>query len=121
MQVYGILLKGLIVLLFAWLIRKVIAHILNKPYVFSLFLHLYPALSVVWLKTFTFMHLADTFIQSDLQCIQVIHFCQYLIHNLCAANAMHYHWATGKPVRWQVRYINIRNPYTQEHWIHIDS
>ncbi len=24
--------------------------------------------------TFTFMHLADTFIQSDLQCIQAIHF-----------------------------------------------
>ncbi len=24
--------------------------------------------------TFTFMHLADAFIQSDLQCIQVIHF-----------------------------------------------
>ncbi len=24
--------------------------------------------------TFTFMHLADTFIQSDLQCIQTIHF-----------------------------------------------
>ncbi len=29
--------------------------------------------------TFTFMHLADAFIQSDLQCIQVIHlFCQYV-------------------------------------------
>ncbi len=29
--------------------------------------------------TLTFMHLADTFIQSDLQCIQVIHFlCQYV-------------------------------------------
>ncbi len=29
--------------------------------------------------TFTFMHLADTFIQSDLQCIQAIHlFCQYV-------------------------------------------
>ncbi len=26
---------------------------------------------------FTFMHLADAFIQSDLQCIQAIHFCQY--------------------------------------------
>ncbi len=26
------------------------------------------------LITFTFMHLADAFIQSDLQCIQVIHF-----------------------------------------------
>ncbi len=26
----------------------------------------------------TFMHLADAFIQSDLQCIQVIHFFQYV-------------------------------------------
>jgi len=25
-------------------------------------------------KTFTFMHLADVFIQSDLHCIQAIHF-----------------------------------------------
>ncbi len=44
--------------------------------------------------TFTFMHLADAFIQSDLQCIQAIHFfCQYVFpgnrtHNFCAANAM---------------------------------
>ncbi len=34
--------------------------------------------------TFTFMHLADTFIQSDLQSIQV----NSRTHNLCAANAM---------------------------------
>ncbi len=27
---------------------------------------------------FTFMHLADAFIQSDLQCIQVIHIYQYV-------------------------------------------
>ncbi len=27
---------------------------------------------------FTFMHLADAFIQSDLQCIQPIHFYQYM-------------------------------------------
>ncbi len=51
--------------------------------------------------TFTFMHLADAFIQSDLQCIQVIHLlsvCVFpgnLTHNLCAANAILYHWATG--------------------------
>ncbi len=33
--------------------------------------------------TFTFMHLADAFIQSDLQCIQAIHlYCQY-VHLLC--------------------------------------
>ncbi len=47
--------------------------------------------------TFTFMHLADAFIQSDLQCIRVIHlYCQYVFpenrtHNLCTANAMLYH------------------------------
>ncbi len=51
--------------------------------------------------TFTFMHLADAFIQSDLQCIQAIHFLSVHVfpgnrtHNLCAANAMLYHWATG--------------------------
>ncbi len=43
---------------------------------------------------FTFMHLADAFIQSDLQCIQAIHFLSVCVfpgkrtHNLCAANAM---------------------------------
>ncbi len=47
------------------------------------------------------MHLADAFIQSDLQCIQDIHLfsvCEFpgnWTHNLCAANAMLYHWATG--------------------------
>ncbi len=52
--------------------------------------------------TFTFMHLADAFIQSDLQCIQVIHFFVCYVCSLgiepttsCAANAMLYHWATG--------------------------
>ncbi len=49
------------------------------------------------------MHLADALSQSDLQCI--IHgytfFYQYVCslgiepHNLCAAHAMLYHWATG--------------------------
>ncbi len=30
-------------------------------------------------QSFTFMHLADAFIQSDLQCIQAIHlYCQYM-------------------------------------------
>ncbi len=44
--------------------------------------------------TFTFMHLADAFIQSDLQCIQAIHFLSVCVfpgnrtHNLCTANAM---------------------------------
>ncbi len=46
------------------------------------------------------MHLADAFIQSDLQCIQVIHLLSVHVfpgnwtHNLCAADAMLYHWAT---------------------------
>ncbi len=58
--------------------------------------------SVVFsLFTFTFTYLADAFIQSDLQCIQVIHvlsvhlFSGNRTHNLCAANAMLYHWNTG--------------------------
>ncbi len=48
--------------------------------------------------TFTFMHLADAFIQSDLQCIQAIRiFYQYVCFlgieptTFCAANAMLYH------------------------------
>ncbi len=49
------------------------------------------------------MHLADAFIQSDLQCIQAIHFfffismCSLGIEptTFCAANAMLYHWTTG--------------------------
>ncbi len=53
--------------------------------------------------TFTFMHLADAFIQSDLQCIQAIHFFYYQYvcslgiepMTFCAANAMLYHRATG--------------------------
>ncbi len=47
------------------------------------------------------LHLADAFIQSDLQCIQVIHLLSVCVfpgnwtHVLCAANTMLYHWATG--------------------------
>ncbi len=50
---------------------------------------------------FTFMHLADAFIQSNLQCIQAIHALSVHVfpgnwtHNLCTANTMLYHWATG--------------------------
>ncbi len=50
---------------------------------------------------FTFMHLSDAFIQSALQCIQVIHLLSVCVfagnwtHNLCDATAMLYHWATG--------------------------
>ncbi len=53
---------------------------------------------------YIFMHLADAFIQSDLQCIQAIHiFNQYVCSlgieptTFCAANTMLYHWATGTP------------------------
>ncbi len=49
----------------------------------------------------TFMHLADTFIQSDLQGIQAIHVLSVCVFpgnwthtTFCAANAMLYHWAT---------------------------
>ncbi len=53
--------------------------------------------------TFTFMHLADAFIQSDLQYVRSgytfvlsVHvFPGNRTHNLCAANAMLNHWATG--------------------------
>ncbi len=48
------------------------------------------------------LHLADAFIQSDFQYIQVIHlYCQYVCFlgieptTFCAANAMLHHWATG--------------------------
>ncbi len=48
------------------------------------------------------MHLADAFIQSNLHCIQAIHFFYQYVRSLgiepttfCAANAMLYHWATG--------------------------
>ncbi len=51
------------------------------------------------------MHLADTFIQSDLKCIQAIHFFYQFVRSLgiepttvCIANAMLYHWATGAQV-----------------------
>ncbi len=56
---------------------------------------------VVQGNKYTFMHLADAFIQSVLQCIQVIHFSSVCVfpgnrtHNLYTANAMLYHWATG--------------------------
>ncbi len=51
------------------------------------------------LYTFTFMHLPDAFIQSDLQWIQIIHFLSVCVLGIkpttFAANAMLYHWATG--------------------------
>ncbi len=53
--------------------------------------------------TFTFMHLADAFIQSDLQCIQVIYFfCQYACSlgieptTFALLTQCSNHWATGR-------------------------
>lgn len=40
-----------------------------------------------------FMHLADTLIKSDLQCIEGTHFlflCMFQTHNRCAASAAEY-------------------------------
>ncbi len=60
------------------------------------------ALVIIKLKNciaFTFMHLADAFIQSDLQCIQVIHFLP--VGYMCSLGiepttfAPVNHWATG--------------------------
>ncbi len=57
-------------------------------------------MKISYICPFTFMHLADAFIQSDLQCIQVKHLLSVCVfpgnwtHNLWAANAMLYHWAT---------------------------
>ncbi len=51
---------------------------------------------------FTFMHLADAFIQSDLQCIQAIHlYCQYVCSlgieptTFALLTQRSKHWATG--------------------------
>ncbi len=60
------------------------------------------SLPQVAMLSFTIMHLADAFIQSDLKCIQGrIFFHQYVCSlgfeptTFCAANTMLYHWATG--------------------------
>ncbi len=63
---------------------------------------------------FTFMHLADAFIQSDLQYIQAIHlFISMCVEptTFCAANAMLYHWATGilhkdNPSKYKMQFWN---------------
>ncbi len=58
------------------------------------------------------LHLSDAFIQSNLQCIQAIHFCQYVCSleieptTFCVADAMLYHWATGTAIRMRVRTAN---------------
>ncbi len=57
------------------------------------------------------MHLADAFIQSDLQSIQAILFLSVHVfpgnqtHNLCAANAMLYHWATGTNISKYIKLL----------------
>ncbi len=58
----------------------------------------YNFLKAVFDFTFTLMHLADAFIQSDLQCIQAINFFYEYVCSLgidpttfCAANAMFYY------------------------------
>ncbi len=58
------------------------------------------------------MHLADAFIQSDLQYIQVIHVLYVCFLGIepttfCAANAMLYHWATGTYICLYIIYLNI--------------
>ncbi len=60
------------------------------------------------------MHLADAFIQSDLQCIQAIYFfyqyaCSLGIEptTFCAANTMLYHWATGTH-RTSFQFVNVQ-------------
>ncbi len=43
------------------------------------------------------MHLADAFIQSDLQAIIFLSVCEGIEPTtFCIANAMRYHWATGR-------------------------
>ncbi len=46
----------------------------NTEYICDLFPHvIFKREILTWMFTFPFMHLADAFIQSDLQCIQAIH------------------------------------------------
>ncbi len=52
-----------------------------------------------WYPSLTFMHLADAFIQSDLQCIQVIHlYCQYV----CSLNALQKNQGSTRVGYWLV-------------------
>ncbi len=57
--------------------------------------------SFAFVFTFTFMHLSDAFIQSDLQYIPVIHFCQYMCFLgieptiFALLTQCSNHWATG--------------------------
>ncbi len=70
---------------------------------------------------FTVMHLAEAFIQRDLQCIQVIHFYQYVCSlgieptTFCAAIAMLYHWATGTPIGARNNQKSMQHAVAQQH------
>ncbi len=66
--------------------------------------------------TFTFMRLADAFIQSDLQLHSgytfLISMCSLGIKptTFCAADAMLYHWATQEHTfHWRKQYYGLRN------------
>ncbi len=74
---------------------------------------------------FTFMNLADDFIQSDLQLIQAkkyYFFCQYVRSlgieptTFCAANTMIYHWAIGTEITLDVAIHLDMNVFIQD-WI----
>ncbi len=60
-----------------------------------------------FISPLTFMHLADAFIQSDLQLHSGIHLNQYVCSlgieptTFCAADAMLYHWATLEHSLWE--------------------
>ncbi len=62
--------------------------------------NIYNSWLVVQQKIDLHLHLSDAYIQSDLQYIQAIHFLSVCVfpgnwtHNICAANAMLYHWTT---------------------------
>ncbi len=79
-------------------------------YLFSIYLFIIYYVFIynvfIYLLFITFTHLADAFIQSDLQCIQVIHifFCQYMCSlgieptTFALLTQCSNHWATGTPV-----------------------
>ncbi len=59
------------------------------------------------------MHLADAFIQSNLQLHSGYTFHQYVCSlgieptTLCAANAMLYHWATGTVIVFKIKLLEL--------------
>ncbi len=71
--------------------------------------------------TFTYMHLADAFIQSDLQCIQAIHlYCQYVCSlgidptTLALLTQCSNHWATG--TQDLTAYKNLTDSHANSHF-----